>query len=289
MNELFPLARFSDGERQALAQRLGALLGAQTRRSLSCDSTSVSSETARELFASLLWTLRLALAADGRPERDLLTADPEALLRQGQRAARDRLAAARRLWEQACLTAPPCASVCLNDSLKALGAYFRRYDAVYFAHRLPCAIDYPLCVPVPEETLGVSYAEAWLRRLLAENRLLGRFPARAAEALLSRADRGYRDGFGNLCEQPLVNAAGLALLGLPVFSLALPEGGRAALERTLTAAGVGPALGRAADAVSAQLSAPEEEAAYLRAALAALRPRLEAALPSGGIGGVFLF
>jgi len=270
-------------------ERLYPLLGAQTKKYLAGDSTSVTVETAQELLASLLYTLRIALAEAGRPDSALLTADLAELLQRGQRILQDRLTAAKRLWEQACLTAPPIKNVFYEETLKELGAFFHRYDLWYFAHQIPCLIDYPLCVPVPDEAQGVSCVEQWLRRLLIENWLLSRFPEQAVAGLLAGISADYQEYLLNLCEQPVVNALGLALLGKPAHMPEMSAGDCARLQKELCARrDIAAELDRAAASVSSQFSAPEEAADYLRAIAAGMRPHLLAALSAGNLGGVFL-
>ena len=262
----------------------------QTEKYLAGDSTSVPVETAQELLRSLVYTLRLALPAEGLPERALLTVELTGLLRRGQTVLQEKTEQARALWAKACLTAPPIENLCYRDTLTGLGRFFGRYDLWYFAHRVPCAIDYPLCIPVSEELQGVSYVGEWLRCLLLENWFLGRFPAENVTALLERSCRDYRELPLNLCEQPLINALGLAALGRPVFPLSFSAEERARLAETLRGSDdLGAALKAAARAVSAQLApCPPGAAAYLEAVGLLLRPRLETALRTDGLCGVFL-
>ena len=282
---------FSPAEQQRLLQRLYALAAVQAQKYLAGSGTSLPQETAAELLHSLVYTLRLALAADGRPDRALLTEDLDALLRQGQSLLAQRRAAALCLWGQACESAPPYQSGCLRDSLAGAGAFFRRWDLWYFAHQVPCRLDYPLCAPVPETLEGIGYMEAWLRRLLAENRLLRCLPASAVTGLLARCGLDDAADFPlNLCEQPAVNAIGLALLGRPCAGLTLSEADCAMLCRRFAGASPAlllPPLRAAARAAAVQLCAPPDAAACLCAAADTLAPRFCAALAAGDVRGVF--
>lgn len=288
MNEAALENTFSAEERQALTARLFALLGTQAKRYCSGESTSIPAETARELLESLLHTLRLALSEDGRPERELLTAGLEPLLRRGQTVLQEKTAAAQRLWERACLTAPRLRNVYFEETLTEAGRFFRRYDLWYFAHRVPCALDYPLCLPPPETLRGVSYLEAWLRALCAENELLGRLPAAQAEALLERRCRNYREYPLNLCEPPMEWVLGTALLEQASPAAEISAADAESLRRKLEACGDLPAaLDRAAGGAAVRLGVSREAAAYLRGIAAALVPRLESALAAGTETAVF--
>ena len=280
--------QFSEAEQRQLTERLYGLLRTQTEKYLAGESTSVAVETAQELFHSLLYTLRLALAETGRPERDLLTGDLNGLLRQGQTILRKKLADGKHLWKQVCLTAPRIQNSFYQMTLTDLGKFFSRYDLRYFAHQIPCSIEYPLCLPVSDEMQGISYVELWLRRLLTENLLLSRFPEPAVLDLLARVSANFRDYPLNLCEQPMVNAVGLALLEKPVFSLDVSAQDCARLKQILPVGkDMEAALDRAADSVAAQISAPKEAAEYLRKIAGGLRPRLAAALSVETLGGIF--
>ena len=270
-------------------ERIYVLLGRQAKKYLACESTSLPSKTAQELLRSLLYTLRLALSETGRPEDALLTCDLGELLTLGQDLVQKKLADARRLWEQACLASPEIPNRFHQETLIELGRFFKRYDPWYFAHQIPCSLDYPLCIPVPEELQGVSYVEVWLRRVLSEHWLLSRFPAQAVLRLLAASVPDLREYPLNLCEQPVVTAAGLALLHRPVLPLDLSDGDCVQLAAVLRGCGDWTAAwSGAADRTAAELCAPQEAAEYLRAILDCARPRLGAALSAGEVRSVFL-
>lgn len=275
-----------------MSARLWELLGKQTARYCMGESTSVSVETAQELLASLCYTLRIALDGDGLPEKALLTAELPPLVKRGQELLREKVKAARRLWKDACLTTPDPGHVFYRDTLSDIGAFFRQYDVVYFAHRVPPGIDYPLLLPVPEALQGISYAEAYLRQLLTENRLLNRFSRRCVVRLLKSAVPDYRDMPVNLCEQPLVNAIGRALLGKPILPLNIQAEDQrriAALLNGRSTACVSALLAHAAKAVCAELQQTDTAALACAAGVAdGLAPRLERALSANDLSRVFV-
>jgi len=281
-----PLSAPLTGEEQAqIMSRLAPLLKTQAEKYLAGDSTSLPAETAEALLRSLVYTLRFALEADGLPERALLTAELPPLLLRGQAALAARVEETHALWSRVCLTAPPLENVFYRDTLTELGRFFGRYDLRYFAHRIPCAIDYPLCVPVSESLEGVSYVGEWLRRLALENWFLSRFPAENAASALARCCPDYKDMPLNLCEPVLTDALGLAALDRDIFPLTFSAADRDSLRTVLRRPGAPDA---AAQNVLAQLApCPIGAAAYVSAFVSALRPRLAAALETGGLGGVF--
>lgn len=82
----------------------------------------------------------------------------------------------------------------------------------------PC-IDYPLLVAADEALQGLDFTEEYLKRVLTENLILSRFDGGAVRELLRTVHGGIEEAYLNLCEQPLTNALGLALLGKNARSL----------------------------------------------------------------------
>lgn len=272
-------------ERQA-----GALLLTLLRRQIALwtagGGTSVPEETAQALLSSLRWQLRLEDGAPPARWRAFL-ADPEAAFAAGLRRAARARAAAETLWRAACLETP-ADSACLRDTLRAVGAWLRSYDARFLADRVPEGIDYPLCVPVAARLAGPDYVRAWLLRLRAENALLRAFPPAAVRALLDRAVPLWRTMPLNMAEPVAVNALGRALLGLEPRPLALGEPERAALRELLAARA--PAerrrlLAGGTARLCASLGLPPGR---WRAPLCGLAPRLDAALAAGDLAGIFI-
>lgn len=289
MNNAPLVNSLSDSEQQILLGRLYHLLSRQTTKYLADDSTSIPVETAEELLRSIIYTLRLALSESGMPERELLTADLAGLLRQGQDILQGKLKEARQLWERACLTAPQIPNVYLQDTLNGFKVFFKRYDFRYFAHQIPCAIDYPLCVPVSTDLQGVSYVEQWLRRLLLENWLLSRFPRQAVDGLLGKIAADYWDYPLNLCEQPLINGVGLATLRRSIFSLELSDEDCQEIGTLLFGCDdIKAELDRGVASAATELRAPQEAVNYIRTVLYNVLPRIQTARQYGSVSGIFI-
>jgi len=289
LNDDSLVSGLTDSERQILMGRLYDLLSCQTTKYLAGDSTSIPVETAEELLRSLVYTLRLALSESDKPERELLTDDLSERLRQGQHILQNKLTVAHKLWEQVCLTVPQISNTYLKDTLKSFKSFFKLYDLWYFAHQIPCTIDYPLCVPVSEELKGVSYIEQWLDNLLIENWFLGRFQQQSVRRLLSKIAVNYWEYPLNLCEQPLINAVGLAILQRSAFPLELSDEDCREIGILLFGCNdINAELNRGIDSVAAQLRAPKEAVNYMRTVLYNTLPRIQAASQSGSIRGIFL-
>lgn len=278
-------------EEQALGLELGGLLVRQAGLYTMGDSTSLPEETARALLASLCFTLDLYRAEACLPRRALLTGDPEAHLTRAREVLAEKVAEARKRYQSVCAGLPPLENSYLTETLAEIGRFFRRYDPRFFAHRIPCSIDYPLCHPVPESLQGVDYVLDYLSRLELEHALLARFAPEELRALLRAAHGEYRTLPLNLCRPVLDCALGLALLGDSLSSLAFPA------ERLTRLAGLldpmpGEALAAALRQSAASLArrlgggAPRAEDYLARSALE-LFPRLRAAGTPEGLRGIF--
>lgn len=78
-----------------------------------------------------------------------------------------------------------------------MAQFFKRYDLWFFAHDIPCAIDYILDAPISEDLQGIDYIIAYLKALIAEGRAV---PLRRKEeearlnTLLTQEEFEYTDG-----------------------------------------------------------------------------------------------
>lgn len=285
-------AGLSDGDALVVQKKLLRLLEKQTNRYTGGDSSSVRAETARELLASVLFTLDFYLCGSGNGPALLVSTDPEELLARGQQAIEDALAQFDRLYAAACLGAPEIENIAFRDTLRSLGAFRRRYDRRLFAHAIPCDIDYPLCRPVPETLAGVAYVNEYLRRIVVENDFLRRFPKAAVIGLLESYCPDYRGLLINLFEPVAVNALGRSLLGLDPRPLEITDAARAEIAEKLdplTAGARRAALSAAAGRLGRTLGSPDAGAReYLARTADDLCPRLETARDAGGLSGIFL-
>lgn len=280
-------------QRQAFYGRLWQLLAEQTQAYTRGESSSVRVETARELTASLSYTLSLAAQAAGLSPRELAGAELLPLLQQGQRLLAQELADCRELWQQVCLSAPAVDNVYYQSTLQAIGCWFSRYDLCFMAHLPAANIDYPLLSPISEALPGLSYVTAWLEQLQRENRLLACFAPTRVKALLRAAAGDYAQGYLNLCEQPLVNALGLVLSGREGRELEISPSARQEITALLQAAGpreLRPRLQQAAGALGRQLGLEDRDPALscLRQLARDIVPRLNAALEAGDLSQVFI-
>lgn len=130
------------GARAQLEAQLLSLLAWQARLFTAGDSTSLPEETARSLLESVCFCLRVGEGF--RPERwtELLETELTQAFEDGVRQLEQRVEYGKRLWLAACERLPPVENRSMQDTLRGIGTFFRRYDVRFFAHEIPCDIDY---------------------------------------------------------------------------------------------------------------------------------------------------
>lgn len=212
-NDLTLITEFSYRQKE-----LYPILERQVKLYTMGDSSSLPIEAVRELLYSINFCIETHLICGSESaaasslvqvfeggQRDVwqLTEDTKILLRVAEE------------------TDPGYGSVAYMDTIRAIDDFFRSYDMRFFAHDIPCMIDYPLCHPVPETLQGVRYISEYLRRLIIENRFCGCFTRQNAERVLNSHQSEYRELVINLFEPVFACAAGLALLNRDTSCLRL--------------------------------------------------------------------
>ncbi len=187
-------------EKELLQSRLLELLAHQIRLYTHGESSSVLVETAQELFNSICFCLAFSPEEPGQRGRDLLQLDIAKEFQAGREAVRLRTEYGHRKWREVCDSLPPVLNVYLLDTLKEIGKFWKQYDILFFAHQIPCSIDYPLSQPISEALLGIDYVNGYLEQLERENRFLVGIPAELLKGLLDRSGFDYRNLPINLCE-----------------------------------------------------------------------------------------
>ena len=155
----------------------------------------------------------------------------------------------------------------------------------------PC-IDYPLLIAADEALQGLDFTEEYLKRVLTENLILSRFDGGAVRELLRTVHGGIEEAYLNLCEQPLTNALGLALLGKDARSLRI---GNAEQEELLyllqsrTREQRRQLLRGAALELCGELETGDAwSRGYVAAFAESLLPRLDAALSAGDVSNILI-
>lgn len=289
----------SADEQVVLQAELWKLLARRTALYTMGESSSVPEITARRLLESVCFVLGIDLAdPDPITVRSLFSRGLDEAFQAGMAAVEQKAKRVADLWERVALSTPLLESTALKDTLESVRGFADRYDYRYFAHEIPCDIDYPLAHSVPESMLGVDYVTEYLERLLRENDFMQRFELSRCKALLRAVHPEYRELIISLYEPIATNAIGLALAGGTIRELRVRDADRARISETVvgrSTRAVGELLGEAASAVCDELGIEDANArGYVTQTASDLRPRImrfaqETAERSvDGLAGVFL-
>ncbi|WRS26655.1 DUF6179 domain-containing protein [Oscillospiraceae bacterium MB08-C2-2] len=295
-NDLIPADSFSHqepGNADILAAqiKLWEFLGRRVRSYTMGDSSSVRTETAQELLNSACYLLGIHLDGDPSALKAVLDWDLDIRFNDGIKTVEEKIKTAQDLWEAACISLPQLENLSLTSTLRSIGSFSRRYHYRYFAHEIPCDIDYQLCQPVPETLLGVDYILEYLRRIVIEQDFLSRLDPALCVGVLSAYCPDYRGLLINLYEPVATNAIGLALIGGDIHRLnVLPQERERmeALLRPLSKKQSVSSLRCAASGVCEALNIRQPAAQrYLKKLAEDLYPRIHAALSAGSLEGIF--
>lgn len=292
-DELLESSSFTQEDTLSLQIKLWELLARRTSRYTMDDSSSVPNETAEELLKGICFTLRIDQNSTPAFLQELLHANLDERYQFGLQSIEQKIAGGKQLWQTACLSSPKIENISLSDTLKSIGTFWKRYDYRFFAHQIPCDIDYQLCHPVPEILQGVDYVNEYLRHILIESDFLRRFDSKRCVQLLQSYCPDYKGLLINLYEPVAVNAIGLALIGGNVASLDITDIDRKQIKLLLEAQSSNTktvkVLKDAAKTLCNRFNITNVEArCYLEESAVNLCPRIQAALPAGNLQGVFL-
>ena len=254
-------------------------------------SSSLPLETMVSLSESIYYTIKTAQGDDySDPERT--PTETAHFYEEGQRILAEKLTATKKLYEAACITAPPLGQRSYDDTLKSIGTFFQAYQWELLAQEIPCTIDYQLCRSIPQDKLGILFIEAYLKAILTENRILSLYPLSRVRSLLLRYCPAYRQLIVNLCEPVLANTIGHLLLETDPRPLKITAKELQAIETILryhTNDENTALLTKAAKTLCSMLNISDEDCRqYIIGTARDLCPRAMAALDSGGCANIFM-
>ncbi len=230
------MSLLSSEEIDNLQCALYALLAKQTQRYTMGDSSSIPVETAQRLLHSVCFCIGMELRGSGgiqRAARRLTASGIPSLFEKGRARIKDLRKKGADMLAQLKNTAFSTSNRAFRDTVfHALPDFFARYDPDFFAHEIPCSIDYPLFYPV-EELEGIQYINEYIRRMMLECSFLARFDTEHVLHLLQGYCPEPDEQLINLFEPVLTNAVGLALLHKDCMMLNIIENDRYALLQKL--------------------------------------------------------
>ena len=255
-----------------LYARLGEQVKSYHRHYRMGNNTSVSTETARELLESMVYTARRA---------------PDGQLETGQALLEGQLERVKLQHKLVQATAPDWQSEYRWETIRDLGHFLEGFDHLHFAHRKPEFLSYPLLASVPEELLGLDYAAAYLDCLWQENQLLDALGP-AARGSWEEQIPDYWGTPLNLCEQPLIRLLGRSFLNSGTESPELSREQRQVLGSLLHGVTKETLMHRM-EQVCCDLGIRDDRVIACACLVAEqLYPRLQAALEHGDVTYIFL-
>lgn len=287
--------RLNAREQVRIQEALWMLLARQVTRHTAGDSSSVPVETAQSLMTSMEFSMGTALRrAAGEEETlaQLRRADLRALLESGEALLKRRVRRAEAALSALQNEGLPANNLAYYDTVfGALPQFFRQYDRLFFAHEIPCMIDYPLCLPVDERLRGIDFIADYLARLHRETAFLCCFSRDRRDAVYAAYCPDPVEQLINLLEPVLQNAWALLLLGEEPGPLAVTDTARRRLGEALRGASARTLVLRlvhVSDAFCRAYALDARTAAYLRACAQAFAPRFARQLALEKLGGLFV-
>ena len=193
-----------------------ALLAEKTRHFTAGDSSSIPTDTAKELLRSMYFTIGLCLKDYSNPDEAAacLQNTPIRALYQKGRQRIDRLTAATKaahtkLTTQLIHTPNVFYNATLKDGIRG---FFKLYNPDLFAHAIHITADYPLYNPVPRLD-GIEFIHAYVGAAYYENRFMQAFADEDIHRLLCAYAQDYAQLPMNLYEPVLAAALGCVLAG----------------------------------------------------------------------------
>ena len=219
--------------KQAIQSKLYALLTKRTAKYTLNDSTSLPVELAEELLNAVCYVL--GFEADISEKNAAVWAEMDFDLRfsEGIRCIQKKMVLCRKLWRTAFKSLPRIENTSLADTMQSIKNFEDRYDYHFFAHQIPCDVDYQLCIPVPENVLGVDFLIEWLTRLIIENQLINSFDHNRSIEVLEQHSPDYKGLLINLYDPIAANALFKILSGGGVYALIVTEEERCAVAKLI--------------------------------------------------------
>lgn len=283
-----PMGQMSRQEQQELMNQLYLLLGKQVKsyhkhRHMG-DNSSVSTELAQELMASLeyTWSLAGGIAGAGNLEEKLRT---------GQDLLESRLRQAKSLLTLVNATAPSWQTECRWDALRCIEGYLAAYDPLHLAHRIPEMLFYPTIAPLPDGVAGIDHCLFYLNAMWIENQIMAGFDEEELDQFWNLLSQDVWGITLNQCEQLLINALGKMIAGPQDHALLFSGGELERLEqhlRSKTTEELRSILNHGLERLCRQLDLTGHAAEYARAIVPQLQLRLENALQHHNLQAIFI-
>lgn len=205
----------TDRDISAMQLELMTLLAEQTDQWSHGESSSIPTEKAQDLMASVMFVLGVQLKTYPTPEQavELLKSKPlKSLFENGLKLVRSKMAISRRLQKQIADNLLNTPNVYYRSTIvDGINGFFKLYRPQFTAHEIHITADYPVLTGRPELN-GIEFIEQYLRCIEAENAFCRCFAAEDIHDLLCGLTPDYPQIPMNLFEPVLLSALGLILV-----------------------------------------------------------------------------
>jgi hypothetical protein len=213
------LVNISAEEKEIMEIKLWELLGRVTERYTMGDSSSVPIEIAEELLKSICFLLKKEMIKS-KGKIDLLDSeDIEGIWKDSWNTIEEDIKEGRALLEEVIRKSVGIENISYKDTVIEIGKGLKSYDFRFFAHEIPCSIDYQLSNPVSEELQGIDFINEYLKRLLFENNFCNNFDKEKITKVLKSYCEDYEGLLINIFEPVFTNVIGLDILEANIFDL----------------------------------------------------------------------
>ena len=213
------LANISNEEKEMMQIKLWTLLGNVTERYTMGDSSSVPVEIAEELLKSITFLLNKETKNPQSIVKLFESESLESAWKHSWTTIEKDIAKGKELLEEVIKTSTGIENISYEDTVVEIGRGLKVYDYRFFAHEIPCSIDYQLSNAVSEDLQGIDFINEYLTRLLFENKFCNNFAKEKIIGILKSYCKDYKGLLINIFEPVLTNIIGLDLVEADIFKL----------------------------------------------------------------------
>ena len=234
LNEALSYNIIKENELEKIQRQMAELLTCELERYTVGESSSVRTETAQGIFASLCYTVGVSLktSPDGDSAAKRIRKESiSELLAIGKHAVNRKIKVAKLLYLRSLRNRISTKNFAYNETINSgVIDFFKSYDNLFAANETPASIDYPLCADFTELS-GIEYIIKYLDCLYLENSFCKKFHSSSTEAILRGYHSNFEDLLINIFERVLINAFGCIILGRNLFELSLTSSDTEALSK----------------------------------------------------------
>lgn len=191
-------------EREWSMEELLPIVGRLADKYTSCESSSVTYETARRLMEAVVYCIREQESAVFESVLSAGNCDPAVIYKAGLERVRRKVKEALAVYNELAENFRDYENRYLAEAFRELSRFFRKYDALYAPQDHGILFDYPTLFDLTG-FCGIDAVERYIRALSAEQTFLGTFPERFIISVLELEERNYRSIPMNLSRPVLEN------------------------------------------------------------------------------------